>query len=160
MSFKESAQRFKIRFTTTFSFENIVLMLTIGLVLLQVVSYVLTTWFPCSAEMLAAKEACKVTGAAACTATQQELANAFCVAPRYFGPYLLLVIIAAIVMIVFLFLRRSHNFATMGRFEWALLILTVVLMVAAVVIFRQSDWITPALFKSAASNLASMVGLG
>lgn len=128
MGLTERAKLFRVRFTSTFSFENIVLLLTVGLVLLQVISYVGSVWFGWQA--------------------------------RYFGPYLLLVIVAAIMMVVFLFLRKGHNFVEMTKIEWAMLIFAAVMIVSAIVVFRNSPLITPALFKSAASNLASIVGIG
>lgn len=128
MGLKENAAFFRAKISSTFSFENLVLMLTVGLVLLQVIAYVGTTWFDWE--------------------------------QRFFGPYLLLVIIAAIMMVVFLFLRRGHNFSAMSRFDWALLIISAVIMIAAIMIFRNSPFVTPALFKPAATNLASVVGVG
>lgn len=111
----------------TFSFENIVLVLTVGFVMLQLISYLGSTWFNWD--------------------------------PIYFGPYLLLTIVAGVVILVFSFLRRSHEFLSFDRGEWALIIILTLILVGALIVLRKNNMFAPYLFSGATDQLMSIIGV-
>jgi hypothetical protein len=146
MAFRDGVRVFKFRIKQTFSFENIVLLVTVGLVVMQLLSYVATTWFACSTIQLAqiaAKE--KVTG--------------FCVAPSYFGPYILVMVAGIIIVGVFSLLRRAHLMGEVSRGEVALMIIATVILVSVMVLLNKTTMFGPVLFKDATAQLMSIVGI-
>jgi hypothetical protein len=118
---------FRDSMSETFSFENIVLVVSVGFILLQLVSYVGSTWFGW--------------------------------APQFFGPYLLLAIIGAIVISVFTFLRREHEFMTFSRADWVLIVIAMGILVGALIIFRKNDMFSGFLFNNATDKLMSIIGV-
>jgi hypothetical protein len=113
-----------------FSFENLMILLTVGLFIAQIAMQIATKWFGYTG---------KGTGFMA-------------------GPYIILLVAAGAVLLGFAILRRSYYGAPLSKPAIALLIVTGLILGFILINFRALTAGT--LFEVSAENAASMLGIG